>query len=269
MNLNNFPFRVTVQTVLESADRLEEFESRLSLLHELGFYGLELNLPELDIITPEALKALLERYDLTLTYVATGAYAKKHGLSLSTADEEKRTAAVKGALENTRYAEQMDAGIILGFFKGGPAADSDDPEHFFRQSLSELCRDKAQSVPVLAEATNRKETCVLRTLADGERLLSEINCPSLFILPDTYHMAIEETDAFDAVSGIISHVRNIHISDSNRFFPGFGDIDFASLLRKLRSIGFGGTLGIEGNLTKDFESDIRSCVDYLCSLDLG
>ena len=48
----------------------------------------------------------------------------------------------------------------------------------------------------------------------------------------------------------------VHISDNNRYFPGLGAIDFAHVVNILRSTGFNGYLGIEGNLFRSFEEDI-------------
>ncbi len=264
----SFPFHLTVQTVLSSREEFSKFEEQLALLQQLGFYGIELNLPDLQVISPAELSKLLARYGLSLTYIATGAYAKKRGLSLSSSCRELRTASVNGALENAAYAEAMGAGIILGFFKGGPEADSDDPLSCLRQSVLEICERSSNAVPILVEATNHRETCVIKRVGEGVSIAKELARPNLFVLPDTYHMAMEEQDMTLAVTENLQYVRNIHLSDDNRLFPGFGRIDFKDFLSSLLRCGYSGTLGIEGNIRTSFVEDIAAASEYLSGLQL-
>ena len=264
-----FPFRLTVQTILKNREQLNEFEDHLALLHQIGFYGIELNLPDLQVLTPNELKKVLKKHDLALTYIATGAFAKERGYSLSTSDAEIRAASVNGVLENAAFAKEMGAGVILGFFKGGPSADSSDPELYLEKSLREICDQKPRMVPVLLEATNRKETSVVHRISEGVKITSAVQNPDLFVLPDTYHMAFEENDMADAVVENLSLIKNIHLSDNNRFFPGFGTIDFKMFLSTLLRCGYSGTLGIEGNIKSSFSDDIRESFAFLNSLSIS
>ena len=78
-----FPFKTGFQCVLESKEQLPQLRRLFRLLHREGFYGGELNLPDLDLIKPEELKSLLNEYQMKMNMLATGVYAKTHGLSLS------------------------------------------------------------------------------------------------------------------------------------------------------------------------------------------
>ena len=147
----------------------------LEKLQSLGFWGIELNLPDLSAISPAELKELLEEHQLHLTYLAPGAYAKARGLSLSSPDPEVRKRSVEGCLANLAYAAQMGAGIILGFFKGGPLEDEEAARLAFIESLHSVCEQFSETLPILVEATNRRETCVVRTLADAEQVIAAVN----------------------------------------------------------------------------------------------
>lgn len=266
---NHFPFRLTVQTILESRELIDEFEDQIALLGNLGFYGIELNLPELWIISPKELQNMLDRHGLVLTYIATGAFAKKHAFSLSTEDNNLRTLSVNGVLENIAYAKELNAGIILGFFKGQPEPDSPAPSAYLKASICEICHRKQANVPVLIEATNNSECCVINRVSDAIKIVDAIKDPSLFALPDTYHMAIMEKDMISAVEMNLRHICNIHLSDNNRYFPGFGTLDFRGFLTSLLSYGYKGTLGIEGKIMHSFSEDILESADYLNSICLS
>ena len=265
LNVKDYlPLRLCLQTVFSPSDTFSSFEKLLRLLQELGFWGIELNLPDLDVLSPDNLAAMLGEHDLKLTYLATGAFAKARSLSLSTSSEISRISAVNGALENADYAAEMHAGIILGFFKGGPQADSATPEHFFCKSVSELCARKKSGVPVLLEATNQRETCVIRTLDEAASVCSAVENPDLRILPDTYHMFYEETDPRDSILRYRNRIENLHLSDDNRYFPGLGSIDFGEIFRFLQSIDYQGTLALEGNIRENLEADLIKSTEALC-----
>ncbi|MGR5688460.1 TIM barrel protein [Enterocloster clostridioformis] len=107
-------------------------------MHREGFYGGELNLPDLDLIKPEELKSLLNEYQMKMNMLATGVYAKTHGLSLSSGIPGERIRAVNGCKRNIDYAASMGCGIIIGFLKGGPGSDSEFAERLFLESMLEL-----------------------------------------------------------------------------------------------------------------------------------
>ncbi len=262
LKTREFPF--TLQCTYRRPSELAEFRHLLSLLSEMGFYGIELNLPNLDVISPLELRELLTSYNLTMTYVATGAYAKQRQLSLSASDPVLRREAIEGGKRNIDYAAEMGCGIILGFYKNRPQTDTLTPEHYLEQSLLELDAYAAsRQVPVLLEATNRYESRVANALEDTAAYLQRANTSMFTILPDTYHMNIEESSPFQALIMQKESFRNIHFSDNNRFFPGYGCVRFSEYLDTLRTIQYQGTIGIEGNLKQDYETDLSICVNHL------
>jgi D-psicose/D-tagatose/L-ribulose 3-epimerase len=65
------------------------------------------------------------------------------------------------------------------------------------------------------------------------------------LLLDTHHMYIEDASvegAFRAGSGLTAH---IHISDSDRRYPGSGLIDYAAAARVLKDTGYSGAVSVE------------------------
>jgi sugar phosphate isomerase/epimerase len=108
-------------------------------------------------------------------------------------------------------------------------------------------------VPLLIEATNHDESAVA-------------NNPFVRILPDTFHMNIEERDQFESLAKYAALYDSLHISDNNRYFPGFGAVRFAGLFKFLLDNGYSGGLAIEGNVRQDLLSDIRGTMEYLTPL---
>jgi len=59
----------------------------------------------------------------------------------------------------------------------------------------------------------------------------------------------------------------VHVSDSNRRFPGGGNIDFKVVLRELRAIGYSGVVTSECLPWPDAERSARLGLSYLKALE--
>jgi sugar phosphate isomerase/epimerase len=268
MKSKTYCFPLAIQTVLpENYRHDEQFQQNLCTLQELGFDGVELNMAHPDKFDLSDVHRFLAQYDLKLTMFASGLTAKTYGLSLSSADQDVRQRAIAKCKEIIDFVEGTDAGIILGFFKGGPIQDVQQARARFVESLSELSPYTEQKqVRLIVEATNRYESSVANSLEDTVRLIKDFQNPYLRILPDTFHMNIEEADGFSALETYSRYYDSVHISDNNRFIPGFGAIKFQKVIECLQAQNYQGELAIEGNLKTSFIDDVKASMNYLIPL---
>jgi sugar phosphate isomerase/epimerase len=125
---------------------------------------------------------------------------------------------------------------------------------------------RIKQVHVLIEATNRYESSVVNTLEEAGKIVDLLNNPYLHLLPDTFHMNIEEADAHAALSAHQDKFISVHISDNNRYYPGLGALDFNRVFQTLETIGFSGPVAIEGNLRGSFSADLRDSMAYLTTV---
>lgn len=265
--LENSPFPITLQCTFPPPGKTDSFLKLLDLLSRRGFYGIELNLEDLRSISPHRLTGLLDSFGLKLTYLATGVFARAHGYSLSTSDPHARQSAIDGCRENLYYASECGCGIIIGFMKNNPLTDTCSPEFYLEESLRELTPLAGSlHVPILLEATNHYESRVANSLAQTLEIVQSTDPDVLSVLPDTYHMNIEESDPFRALERCRGHFPNLHISDNNRLFPGLGCIQFPRYIQKLEELHYHGTLGIEGNLKYGYERDLEIASSYLSGI---
>lgn len=259
-------YQLTVQTVLPEDYRENESVQRdCATLEELGFWGVELNMADPARFDIKDVKSFLGEYNLKLSMYASGLTAKTFDISLSSEDESGRVRAVEKARQMISLIGGTGAGIIFGFMKGGPGKDKETAKAQFQKSLSDLVDDAvASEVPLLVEATNRYEATLANSLDDAWELAAPFEGKNVFILPDTFHMNIEEADMEDALRRHLDHFFAFHVSDNNRYFPGFGAIDFAEVMEMLERIGYeSGRIGIEGNINVSFENDIRRSAELL------
>ena len=163
-------------------------------------------------------------------------------------------------------AAGFGAGVICGFIKGGPSGDKTVASRQLRASLEELDRlGKTAAAPLYLEATNHYEALLVNTLEEGAALTAGLSHP-VYILPDTYHMNIEETSTTAALTQYAGHYHNLHVSDNNRYFPGIGAIDFAGIMRQLKGLGYDGTITIEGRVLKSLAEDTVFSAGYLAGI---
>ena len=263
-----YRFPLSLQTTLPDDYRENAaFLSLLKTLRGLGFLGVELNMSDPRSFQREAIEELLGRHDLRLSMLATGLTAKRLELSLSHPDELVRRRSVDICKHLIDWVAGSGTGVIVGFLKGGVVPDTEAARSSFARSLAEVLPHAAEkSVAVLIEATNRYESSVANTIEEAAACLQPYDAAYAQLLPDTFHMNIEEANMFASLDRHRERFRSFHLSDNTRFFPGFGAIDFDRILRFLMEIGYRGQLAIEGNVRADIEGELRACVARLAPL---
>lgn len=264
MKQKRYAFPLVVQLTVPDNLYDQEFRYLLELLRDEGFYGVELNILDFGKYKPQDYTNYLNEFDLNMTMVATGAYAVQNGLSLSSSDPQVRKRSVKEVKMIVDFAAQISAGAICGFMKGAAETAAETAKSFMRDSLLELSQYVLQQkTNLLIEATNHYESSVALTVGETVQLIKELNNPFLQVLPDTYHMNIEERDTAFALLNYKAYYRSVHISDNNRYFPGFGGIDFYKVMALLKASGFCGTITMEGKTYCSLEQDILFSAKYL------
>jgi sugar phosphate isomerase/epimerase len=106
-------------------------------------------------------------------------------------------------------------------------------------------RAEGLGLRVAMEVLNRYEAHLLNTAQEAVRFVEEVNCDSVGILLDAYHMNIEEADLRSAIFRARDHLALFHAADSNRQAVGRGHADFLGLMRTLKGIGYDGSVIVE------------------------
>lgn len=258
-------YYLAIQTALP-ADYLrnESFQRDLGVLQELRFDGIELNIADIDPVDPDQLKAFLSNYGLTLSMFASGGAAKAQGLSLAATDEAERARSVRKARSFLAFAAHFGAGVVAGFLKAPLAHNTPAHRAQLKQSIVELAPEALRlKAPLLIEAINRFESPLGHSLDDTYELIAATVNPYLWILPDTWHMNIEESCMAGAMAKHFAHYGSFHLSDNNRFLPGFGALDFKQIVGVLDALGYTGKLALEANIKHSFAEDVRISMRYL------
>ena len=263
--MGHYRYFLAIQTRLPE-DYLEdaEFRRNLQTLKRLGFDGVELNIQDPETVEPDRLKAYLGEFGLVLSMFASGLTAKTFQLSLATEDEARRKEAIRRTVRFLEFAHEFGAGMIAGLLKGAPQEAGPAARERLAASVLELApvADRLKT-PLLIEAVNRYESPVGHSLADTWDIARRAGSPFVQILPDTFHMNIEESNMEQALRAHQACFSSLHLSDNNRHFPGFGALDFARVIAILDGLGYRGKLAIEGNVRTSFTADVEVAMQHL------
>lgn len=241
----------------------------MKLLQSLGFSYIELNHSDPQQLDALALKQWLGDYGLSMWMFATGLAARTHGLSLSDTDEATRLKSIDHLRRHIEFAAEMGCGIICGLIQGGASESIEEARRLFRASLEQIVEDAASAeVVVLVEATNKSLTPVANSLSQTEHLIEGLPPQTIRILADTYHMHFEETNICEALAKHIALIHSIHYSDNNRYYPGLGSLDFASITEELINSDYSGPVVLEANTKVSLEKDLTESVRFLSNFIL-
>jgi sugar phosphate isomerase/epimerase len=144
-----------------------------------------------------------------------------------------------------------------------PRSEEEDREVLLA-GLTELGEHaRREGVALFLEPLNRYEDHMVNRLEQAADLIRAVGLDSVRIGIDSYHMNIEETDPAAAILAAAPYIGHAQVSDSNRFQPGAGHLDWPAWLGALDAIGYDGYLAVECRLTGDPEEAVRSIPSFL------
>lgn len=223
----------------------------------LGFDAIEIFAPAHDTVDREELTSLLEKHNLKVAAVGTGAGMVKHGLSLTDPDPQKREAAKDFVRQMIDFGGQFAAPAIIGSMQGkwGGDLDLEGALALLREALNELGPYAAKhNVPLIYEPLNRYETNLIKTVAEGVQFLKTLETDNVKLLADLFHMNIEEADLAAALRAGEGYIGHVHFVDSNRQATGLGHMDFGPIANALIETGFDGYASAEAFPVPDSET---------------
>jgi len=119
---------------------------------------------------------------------------------------------------------------------------------------------------VLLEPLNRYESKYLNLVSDNLDIIQAVDHPNAGLLPDVFHMSIEESDIPASLRQAQGHVVHVHLGDNNRLLPGHGHLDWPAIIQALRDIDYDGYLNLECSTEGDPARTLPETARYLRQL---
>ena len=216
-----------------------------------GFGAVEIFPTHADDLNGRELRDLLNKHELQLAAMGTGAGWVCRQLSLTDPDPHRRMAARDFIAAIVDFAGGFGAPAILGSMQGRVPADLGEegrPRAFewLAEALEQLGpRAHALGVPFLYEPLNRYETNLINRVDDAVKFIDGLISKNVKVLLDLFHMNIEEADVADSVRLAGNRVGHVHWADSNRRAMGMGHLDVNPVVEALVSINYKGYVSAE------------------------
>jgi sugar phosphate isomerase/epimerase len=149
-----------------------------------------------------------------------------------------------------------------------PFAQLDDAQHdafvaFYREVLGVVAGSDAR---VLLEPINRYESRYLNRVVDNIRIIDEVAHPNAGLLPDLFHMSIEEADPAQSLRDAGDRIAHVHLGDTNRLLPGRGHLDWDGVFAALRDLAYDGYVNLECSTSGDPAETLPAAGAFLRSL---
>jgi sugar phosphate isomerase/epimerase len=232
-----------------------DFEANVARIASYGYDGVELAIRDPKLVNAGELEA-----------VGTGQAWGEEGLSFTSDDPEVRRAAIERVKSHVPLAQRFGATIILGLIRGiTPSGQTHEQSMAYLVEALQECSAVAatEGVRFALEPLNRYETDLIHTVEEGLALIHRVGAENFGLLLDTFHMNIEEPSIEASIHACGDRIFHFHVADSNRWHPGAGHLDFASVLSALRGTGYGGYVSGEFMPIPDADTGARRAIEHL------
>jgi sugar phosphate isomerase/epimerase len=223
------------------------FEESIITASELGYNGVELALRSANEIDVHQLDKLLSKAKLEVSAISTGQIFAERGFSFTSVNQQIRDELHKtfyGLIRlASEFGKKVNIGRVRGFLSEGHEKEC---MNLFTESMMQICEYALKyNVDILLEPINRYETNFINNVEDASEIVKRLKIENLFIMPDLFHMNIEDSSIENSLAKHIDKIKYIHLADSNRLAPGMGHLDFDSIFATLQKTGYDGWLTME------------------------
>ena len=225
-----------------------ELDDNVARIAGWGYDGVELAVRDPSLVDADELAVLAARHDVEIPAIGTGQAWGEEQLSFTSADPDVREAAIARIQSHIPLAARLDAVIILGLIRGITPEGQTHAESMdlFTDAMRQ-CAEAAipDGVRFAIEPLNRYETDLIHTAKEGLAFLDRVGLDNVGLLLDTFHMNIEEPSLKKALRRSGDRLFHVHLADSNRWYPGAGHLNFATVIDTLDKMGYDGYLSGE------------------------
>lgn len=241
------------------------FEESIGKARELGFDGVELALKSASEVNSAQMSSWLNSHHMEVSCISTGQVYADTGLMFTDPDPQKRQTVKKVFREIIEVAADFGQLVNIGRVRGQVGeASKETAEGLFSEMARDLCQYAMdRRVTIMLEPVNRYEIDFINSVQEGVDLLQKLDIPNLKLMPDVFHMNIEDPAIGAEIAKHINHVAYIHFADSNRLAPGQGHTDFKDIFDHLISARYRGWGALEILPKPDPDTAARQGIEFL------
>ena len=226
----------------------DHLEQSMAHASSLGFDAVELFTASADALEVESTQLLLQKFQLQIAAVGTGAGKVIHGWTLTDPEEAIRKKAIEFIEKMISFGAVFQAPAIIGSMQGNvmSGVNREQALGWLAEGLHHLGKYAASlGVQLIYEPLNRYETNLINTLEDGVLFLMTNQIKQVGLLADLFHMNIEEVDMAASIRASADFIMHVHFADSNRRPVGNGHTRFVEVAKALKEINYQGYVSAE------------------------
>lgn len=247
----------------------ETFHEKFELLAQWGCDGIEVSGADL-LEHAEELHELAAAYPVEVTSACAGF----EGWLVDRNPRARNLAIAQIKQMLTVGAELGTAGLVSPAAYGIDSRDVLPPyrKAFALEEERDLLIDGLRQISESAEETggillleplNRYVDRVINTIAEAIDVIETVDSPHVQLVPDLFHMNIEEADITSSLRNGAPYLGHLHLSDSNRLLPGQGHINWAEVFATLRDIEYDGVCAIECRISGEPREALPKTLGFL------
>lgn len=224
------------------------FEESIRKAKAAGYNGVELALKTAKEFDAAAVRRALDQNDMDVSCISTGQVFAALGQYLTNVDHDARMAAVDTLCGLCDLAKDFGGMVNIGRARGYYVDDRsrEEIEGLFLDSLSRIAeRADKNGVTVVIEPVNRYEINFINNVEECAALLRRVDASNVGVMPDVFHMNIEDAKIGDALRAHGDLVKYVHLADSNRYAPGNAHMNFDEIFDALYDIRYDGWVTVE------------------------
>jgi sugar phosphate isomerase/epimerase len=215
---------------------------------ELGYDGVELALLHASQVDIPRMKSRLAATGLEVPCISSGQVFAADHLYFTHPDAVVRHAAVECIIGMIRLAAEFGAKVNTGRVRG--LVHEGETIAVAKQRYLDClnrCADVAEplGVELIVEPVNRYEINFINNCTEGLELVRESGRTCVKLMPDLFHMNIEDASFRQAFEAGREYITYVHVADSNRLAPGWGHMPFDEVFQILTDIRYQGYITAE------------------------
>jgi sugar phosphate isomerase/epimerase len=159
--------------------------------------------------------------------------------------------------------------LVLGSPKQRDILEDQTPEGAWQRAVellsSVLDQAKAQGLTICLEPLSPAETNFINTVAEGMKMVRQINHPNFRIHLDVKAMSSETKTVAEIIRSVkVEDIGHFHVNDPNLYGPGMGAVDYTPIAQAVREVGYDKWLSVEVfKYDPDPETIAQKSIDYL------
>ena len=140
--------------------------------------------------------------------------------------------------------------LVLGSPKQRSIQEGQTAEGAWKRAVdllsSVMDQAKKLNLTICFEPLSTAETDFINTVAEGMKLVRQVNHPNLKIHLDVKAMCSEPTPVPEVIRSVsAADIGHFHVNDANLYGPGMGKVDYAPIAKAVKEVGWDKWLSVE------------------------